>query len=843
MVLGKTAPALSRLIKLCGYQYFKEDLSLLLLSKRYLMIRLLLLSSLRVNLKNKLYFFINLFGLTIGMIAVIAIIQYIVFESSFDNYHRSPENLFRVSMEMHSEGNATGVSTSYSAIGPALQSTYPEVEDFVFTSQDVGNYGFVGAAVMSEVKTMYTNGAYFASSNFLNIFNSPIVSSINEQPLSDINDMVITEKLAKRLFGDENPLGKRIYWFTNESGRVQFQVSAIIEDPPPNSHLQFEVLMSMERFFDMHPTLHDLKWRAYGFHTYIRLKPGVDHKEVESRLEGFITSNLGKSYDEAVHTELFLMPIRDIHLYSKLLYETTVNGDASTLKLLGIIVGLLIIMAYANYLNLTTFIAVTRAKEVGVKKVLGSSIHQLVTQFQVETLVTNLLAFSIAVGVLHLFDNQLSNQFDGYPEFVLLQSRQFWIYGLTTVIALSLLTGFYPALLISSQKSVVMLKGAFSNSSKGMNLRRNMVIFQFVIATGLIVFGMVVNRQLQFMLNQDTGTAIDQVLVLKRPHNALDFQSKYSSFRNELLNSSVIGDLTISSSIPGTLTWGTGGVRRISESPEMGRLMTRIHVDEDYLEVYDLEVIAGRSFSRDFQGDEGSVLLTRNAAELLNPEDPESVVGQQLIFYRDTSQVIGLIENYYHHSLKLEYQPIGLKLTPDGSFISVKVASSDLADVLKTVELAWQNHFQNNPFDFFFLDDHFNQSYQQERNLGKIVSVFSTLAVIIACLGLFALSSFMLHSKVKEIGIRKVLGAKVVDLFWTLSADIFKWIIIASLIAIPISVYGSFHWLESFPNRMLWEWLIPFIPLFLMLFSAAISISYNVIRSVYINPVKSLRSE
>ena len=809
------------------------------------MIQRILLTAYRASVKNRLFFLINLLGLVIAMMAVMVIVQYILFETDFESFHKNPDDIYRVSMELHTSGDISAVSATYGATGEAMLETFPEVASFVTTSLDNKEYGFVGTERLGEMQTIRVGGAYFTTPGFFDVFDFPILSGNAESPLTNINDMVISESLGKKLFGDTDPVGQKIFWFTSDRGRSSFQVSAVVKDVPSNSHFQFELLMPMDILYNNYPSLHDDKWAAYGFYNYIKLRPGSQEEHLQAQLEEFISSNLGRNYDDPVHTRLFLQGIPSIHLRSNLLYEPTVNGDIDTLRLLGITTILLVVLAYANYINLFASVAVTRAKEVGIKKVLGSSVRQLMLQFQTETILTNFLAFALATVLLLGVKEKLSLIFEGYPDFTLYQSPHFWVLGGGLVLILSLLSGLYPAMMLSSEKSMAMLRGTFANSRKGVRLRRNMVIFQFVIASGLIVFTLVVNNQFQFMLNQETGTAIDQVLVLKRPLNVNSgFASQYRAFKYELLRTSLVSEASISSSIPGSLTWGTGGVRRVSDPPEAGKLMTRIHVDEHYTNVYDLKLKHGRMFSEDFQADETSILLTMKAAQLVNPANPEKLIGEHLIFYGDTSRVVGLIDNYYHHSLKKEYQPLGLKLVSDGmNFISLKINSDNLAQVLSSIESAWQSHFPGNPLDFFFLDDHFNRSYQQEQNLSRIIKVFAALAIIIACLGLFGLSSFMLQRRVKEIGIRKVLGAQVADLFWTLSSNIFRWVLMAYILAIPMAIYFSANWLEAFPNRMSWHWFIPVFPLVLMMFFTMIAIVYNVIKAVYLNPVKTLRTE
>ncbi|HEX2535949.1 MAG TPA: ABC transporter permease [Chitinophagaceae bacterium] len=794
-------------------------------------------TALRNLVKHKVFSFINIFGLALGIAACLLILQYVRFERSYDRFHEKGDRIFRVQQDRYDEGKlSTRWAAGAAGIGPAVLAEVPEVEAFAKLTRTSG-------VVSYKEEKFREERMYFATDSFLPMFSYKVLQGNARGALAEPNTAVITAATARKYFGGENPVGKII----SRNREEDYRVTAVVADMPPNTHLKFDVLLSFATYVQLTSSdaLTTFNWD--GFYTYLLLKPGANLGHVEKKItEVAARKNDPEGTSKQKTIELHLQPLRDIHLTSHFMEEAEVNGNGKSVTFLLIIAVFIIVIAWVNYINLATARALERAREVGVRKVMGSHRWQLVRQFLFESFLINLLAvvlaFLIVVLALPLFNSVTGND----VKLSLLTDSGFWTALVCIYFGGTLLSGIYPAFVLSSIRPIEVLKGKLARSAHGHLLRQALVVFQFAASFALVVGTYSVYRQLEYMESQDLGVQVDQTLILRGP-NVTDstYGNKLAAFKAELLRHPQVAALSASSSVPGNkVGWNAGGIGLVgSDKTNQYRVFA---VDHDFTGAYGLKVLAGRPFSRQFPSDTGAVLFNEAAVAALGFRKPEEAVGRQIQFWGDVFTIVGVVANHHQESLREAYDSYIYRLdTEADNFYSVKIkaGAAGYESIIGTAREHWDDFFPGNPFDYFFLDDQVQKQYEADRLFGRTFALFAVLAIIVACLGLFGLVSFVTTQRTKEIGIRKVSGAGVRHILLLLTRDFIKPILIALLLALPVSYYFVRQWLQDFAFKIDISAGMFLLPAGVILLIALVTINTKTFRIATANPMRSLRTE
>jgi putative ABC transport system permease protein len=675
--------------------------------------------------------------------------------------------------------------------------------------------------------------------------------------LQDVNKIVISESLAHKYFGAEDPLGK-VLSVRNGGNLRSLEVTGVFKNYPENSHLVLDVLIS-------YPTLHqtfgagnatydptELTWTWNDYYTYIELKKGTDPAAFQKKLRPFIDRHYNSLPQNKANNDfntLQLFALTDIHLYSHYGEEAEANGDGSSVSFLFLIAFFIAAIAWINYINLATARSLERAREVGVRKVLGALRTDLIRQFLVESLLLNGLALFLALVVAWIA-SPLFNQLTGRAlNNSISLPASYWEIFAALFLGGTFLSGIYPAFVLSRYHPVSVLKGLFKNTTGGQFLRKALIVGQFAASILLIAGTIIVYNQVHYMRSQTLGADINETMVLKGINSMRDssYQAVFPSFRNDLLRIKDVRGITGSSNVMGQeITWSTTW-RRLGGVSKTNYTLLHLGIDYDFIQNYGLKIIAGRGFSRDFPTDKHAVLLNESAIRELGYTKPADAIGQLLFGDQssiDTVQVIGVVADYHHQGLQKSIHPLALLLrTGPADFYSVKIGPGNTRETIADIKKAWDNHFPADPFQYFFLDEYFNKQYAENERFGTVFGLFAGLAIIIACLGLLGLSAYNVIQRTKEIGIRKVLGASARHLLFILSRDFLLLVAVAFVIAVPLTWWAMNSWLQEFAYRIHIGWLTFAIAGILAFGIALITVGLQALKATLANPVKSLRTE
>jgi len=793
-------------------------------------------------LRHKAFSAINIVGLAIGMAACLLILQYVAFELSYDDFHAKGDRIYRIRQDRYNAGKLSTewVSGAYAA-GNAFKDAFGEIEQYV---KVVGTAPIVVDAKANE--QLKVEKVYYASQAFFNVFSYPLIVGDARTALLEPNTVVLSESVARKLFGTSNALGR-----TMQVNRKQaVTVTGVYQDIPENSHFKADMLRSYATFVkNMGPDNNpDKAWQWDGCHSYLLLRPGTSPKALEAKFPSVVDRQAGEEHKRYNSAAIYtLQPLRDIHLYSHYIGEFEPNGDGNTVYLLLGIAFFIVVIAWVNYVNLATARAINRAKEVGVRKAVGSQRSQLINQFMFESFLLNGLAVGLALLLVIVTIPAFNNLSGQHLTLSLLGSGRFWLalLGLFTIGVF--FSGLYPAFVLSNFRPVVVLKGRMVNTRQGILLRKGLVVFQFAASLFLLVGTLAVFRQIQFMREQTLGLNVDQTLIIRPPIVASDstYMGQLKAFKEELLRQSTIRTITASTSIPGDpVGWNAGGIRLKGLDESKGKQYRVIGVDYDYLTGYGLKLLAGRNFAKDFGTDPKAVIFNKMAIQQLGFNKPEESIGREIEFWGEIFTIVGVVDNFHQQSLREAYEPLILRLIPDvRGFFSVKMAPTEASQTITTLRSAWNQFFPGNPFEYFFLDQHFAEQYRADQRFGQVFGFFTTLAILVACLGLFGLASFTTLQRTKEIGIRKVLGASVGEILQLLYREFVVLVFVAFVVSAPLAWFAINRWRESYAFRADlsgWLFVLPFV---VVLIIALLTVSFQSIKAALMNPVKSLRME
>ena len=805
--------------------------------------------------KNKTFSFINVAGLAIGMAACLLILQYVSFKLSYDQFNKNASDIYRVYNDRYQHGKLIQHGTiTYSGVGPAMQADYPEVVNHTRVEPS-------GRTIISyNLKKIGDQNTYYVENSFLSMFNYPLVAGNAATALKDPHTVILSQTLAKKIFVvDDNNyaslLGKGII---AGSDSTPFKITGICKDVPENSHLQFDLLLS---YITLYTGPNSWKEAEYDFTDsdfwhYIQLKHGTNYKALQAKFPAFSQRHFQGDKISGSDEKFYLQPLSKAHLYSDFEYEIGETGSATVVWGLLIIAVLIIVIAWVNYINLATAKSMERAKEVGVRKVSGATKQQLIRQFLSESFIINIIALFISLLVVTLVQHGFNSLVKHQLSLSYLFQKGLSGYSITvTLIALIIIgifvSGFYPAFVLSSFKPILVLKGRFTSSGKGTILRKALVVGQFAITVALIIGSLVVYKQIKFVNAQDLGMNISQMLIVKPPELTnwdSTFISRENSFTEQLKQIPHVKGATTSWNIPGGETGRSFNVRRVDQDSTVHFTMRHSGVGIGYSDLYKIKLLAGRDFTyTDFNPNFGklhNIILNESAIKLLGYPSPQDAIGKTILRGQKKWDIIGVINNYHQKSLRYPVEPTMLMPAySTNSFISVKVDTKELPATIAAIKKSFDSFFPGNLYDYFFLDEHFNAQYSNERLFGKVFAIFAGFAIFIACLGLLGLSLFATAQRTKEIGVRKVLGASVGNIVTLLSRDFIKLVAIAFIIASPLAWFVMHNWLQDFAYRInmsLWIFLGAGV---LAMLIAVCTISFQAVKAAIANPVKSLRTE
>lgn len=787
--------------------------------------------------KNKVFSTINIIGLAVGMAAFMVIMMFVAYEKSFDNFHT--RNIYKLNevQTVGQEGATQKVGLSMFPMGPALKMEYPEVKNFTRVNWH-DKY-----QMTYKNQKLFLPEAFAVDSTFFEIFDFQLIRGDKKTALNNPHSILLTQSTAKKLFGDADPMGKTVTHYGDDT--VSFAVTGVLADVPKNSQMQFDALFSFSSIY--RPWMFT-NWGGNWLNTYLDLAPGTNQVLFESKMPAFITKHLGK--DGPKFMKLFTLPLKDVHANSAdigLDYINYQKFDKKSTNLFAIIALIVMVIACVNFINLSTAHSVERAKEVGIRKSIGAYRFQLAIQFLSETILISFIALALAIGLVELSLPYINSLSERQITLDLTGSIRFISVVFGGTILVGLLSGIYPALYLSSFQPVKVLKGSI-NVGKDKGLLRNiLVVVQFAIAIFLMIATVFVLRQLRYMQKQNPGYDREQIVNI--PLDGIT-NRKYDLFKSELSNSSFIAGVTASQDILGSHLDQTGVNFKPANGAKYQLGTTLLVVENNYLDLYKIKLVAGKNFSPDKALDARQYIVNEALAkELLkdNPKAPvSSLIGLQFGF-DSLGTITGVAKNFNFNSLQYKIEPMFMVSGSAKSFgfrdVSVKIKGGNATAAIAFIKSTWDRIYPDHPFEYQFLDDHFNEVYKADNQVSQIVGILAGLAIFISCLGLFGLASHSAEKRVKEIGVRKVLGASVQRIVVLLSGQFLLLVLIGNIIAWPLARWAMHTWLDGFAYRIELSWVTFFLVGFTSVIIALITISFQSIKAALANPVKSLRSE
>ncbi|HKR05924.1 MAG TPA: ABC transporter permease [Bacteroidia bacterium] len=811
--------------------------------------------------RNKVNSFINIAGLAIGMASVILIAFYVQDELKYDKFFKNSGRIYQVNLNGIQDGTDFWTGNTPPTVGPALVSEIPEIESYIriYRPGDV----VVRSEGLNQTENYFTEKKILGvDSNFLQMFSYSMLEGNNKTCLDKPNSIVISEHIAKKYFGNSHSLGK-ILLFDND--RIPFTVTGILQNPPEQVSWQFDMLASISSY----PVVKRFSWSWVWLqvNTYVKLKDNVANDaasiaQLETKFPAVVKKHaasafrrigqpLEEFYKKGGKWDFHLQPLTQVHLHSANIGSRIPTlSDIKYVYIFSAIALFIIVLACVNFMNLSTAQSARRAKEVGIRKVLGSEKKQLIKQFLSEAMLYSFIAAATAIVLVIIFLKPFNEIAGKSLGFSLIFAHGNWIFILGLSIVTGLLAGTYPAFYLTSFQPVAVLKGLklFKSNIGNLLIRNGLVVFQFTVSTALIICTLVVYNQMQYMRNKDLGLNKENVIVVL---NSQRLGSSEESFRHELTKMQEVIHVSITSSTPTVMNFGDGYLPEPANSKEQIAKeisLSSFIVDNDFIPALKIELLKGRNFSKEFN-DSASVILNERAAKQIGWKDP---VGMYMQYPGNNSQrfkVIGVTKDFNIQSLRTVMEPFALFHTSShtyglgSSYMLARVQPGEMSKTISLFENKWKSFAPDAPFDYSFLDEDFAALYSSEQRMGSIFSIFTVLSIFVGCLGLFGLAAYTAERRTKEIGVRKVLGASVQGLIALLSKDFIRLVLISAVIAFPIAWWSMNKWLEDFAYRITIEWWIFFVSALLALLIAFLTVSVQAFKAAVANPVKSLRTE
>ncbi|MEQ9425737.1 MAG: ABC transporter permease [Cyclobacteriaceae bacterium] len=803
--------------------------------------------------RQKLFSFLNIGGLSLGMAAFIYMMDYVAFEESFDDFHADHERIFRITSQKTQDGIEQAPRSSASVyLASFLKETFPELESVSRVHILDNAKQTVIVEQDGERRKFEETRGFHAGEDYFSIFSDKILSGNPQTAFDEPFKMVLTRSLALKYFDRIDVVGERVTLVDDEVR--DYLITAVVEDSPPNSHFQYDYLISLKT---LQTLWHYARWTAWNwdfFHTYVKTKPGVDPTKLEQRINSAVTNYGKEAFEKGNYSMAFkVQNIRDIHLYSNLGRELSVNGDGELLGYIKLIAFFVLILAWINYINLSTATSSLRAKEVGIRKVSGAQRSQLFSQFIHESLLTNFFSMLLAVGLVWLAINQLTGLTGHQFSALVFTDPHHSILLVSIILTGSLLAGIYPALVLNSYHPSKVLKGNFNNSKEGAVLRKFLVSFQFAISLGLMVGTMAIYYQVNFLRDRNLGIELDQVLVVNTPNiRTENFWSEHDYLRNSLTGHSGIKMMSSSNQVPGNILYHTELYKQGHQSVSEAKVCSHMWVDFNFSEVYDLELIAGDFFKENMSEIETDVVLNETAVKLLGFESPEDAINKDITWVHSfgaltEGRVLGVVNDFDQLPLG-KPEPMAMVMNRyfrwlEMGYFIFKVDPQQAETAIATIEEKFSELYPDETFNHFFLDEHFNKQYQSEQRFGDVFTLFSGIAIFICNLGLFGLTFFILVQRKKEISVRKVLGASIGDLINLISKQFLSPLFWAALIAIPLVHFLINQWLQRFAYKVEISWWLYLVPLVVLVLISALITFWQTARAATTNPVENLRNE
>jgi len=788
--------------------------------------------------KNKAFTLINIFGLAIGLTCFMFMTAFVFNELSYDKYPAQARNIYRVILSVTGNGDLAAYPMVDVAVGEGMKNAFPEIKATTRLAP-------VTDFIKYNDKQFKEEKIAFADSNFLQMFCIPLIEGDTRTTLVQPNSLVVSSAFAKKYFGNEDAVGKSL-----SVGTVHqlYKVTGVFGEIPENSHFHFDAFLSLTSWHLTRQT-----WSNVGFYTYLLLNKNTDPKKLEKKFPELVAEHvvpeiqhdMGVSLPEAeksINTFVFsLQPLTDIHLYSHTKYELEPNGNIQYVYIFSALALFILLLACVNFTNLSTAKAAKRAREVGIRKVMGSMKKNLVIQFLSESVLLTLLSMLIAFGLLFLllpYFNQLADRQIPFRFFI---SYQCILAMVSLMFITGIVAGIYPAFFLASFNTIKVLKGAASKGSQRNQLRSSLVVFQFFVSIALIIATIIVYQQLYFMQNKNLGYDKEQVLFLP---DARLLGKNQAAFKQQLSQNKNVIASSISRSAPALPFMDGTEIYPKNENGNGKEIHANIyHVDEDYLKTLGIKIIGGRNFSRNFPTDSGAVVINQAMVRELgwNRTNP---IGKTIVRSgQQQFEVIGVVADFNYASAKQEIAPLKMMLGNNYGGLVIKINTTDVKGFLSDLKKEWDSFNPEGALDYTFLDDNFAKLYASEIRAQKIFSVFAIIAIIIASLGLFGLSAFVIEQRTKEIGIRKVLGASIQNVLLLVSKDLLLLVGIAFLISVPVTWWAMHNWLQDFAYRVNIQWWVFLLAGSIAILISALTISFQAIKAAVANPVKSLRTE
>jgi putative ABC transport system permease protein len=793
------------------------------------MIKNYIRSAFRNLWKHRGYSSLNILGLTIGMSACFLIFLYVHFELSYDDFHSKIDRIYQLNCDIKTPTETMNIPVCSAPMAINAKDEFPEIEKAVrFDPRSL-------LLRRGEIK-FQEDKAVLADSTFFEVFDFPLLQGDPRTALTEPYSIVLSQSTAKKYFADANPMGQTL--LMNDAGKP-VNVTGVMKDMPENTLLKADLFLSKSTS-RREDSSEDQRWGNFGMYSYLLLKPNTNPKALEKKFPAFLEKRDGKQMKEIqMFFTLTLQPLKDVYLRSGTRGAQD-TGNMANIYIFSVVGAFILLIACINFVNLTTARSTERAKEVGIRKVVGAERGQLTNQFLGESIVQAIIAFILAVGVtallIPLFNflagKTISTGLFHHPDYILA------LFGIA--VGIGLLAGIYPALVLSAFQPITVLKGRFATGNRGMLLRRGLVVFQFTISIAFIAATLIVYSQLTYMRSQDLGFSNQQMIVVNTQGNA-----HKKALNDEIRRIPGVLSTAMSSSVPG------GGnptaysqVENVKGDMQIANLELYF-VDFDYLPQFKMKIIAGRAFSRDFGTDTTqAMILNESAVKLFGYHSPQDAIGRKFDQWGRKGQIIGVVKDFHFRSLQTEIKPLSFRIEPNGcNLISANVRTADLKNTIAALESKWKTVIPDRPFSYYFADEFFNRQYMDEDRFGKLFLNFAVLAIFISCLGLLGLASYSTLQRTKEIGVRKVLGASVTGIVNLLSKEFMLLVIIAFFIATPITWFFMASWLKDFYYRISVQWWIFVLAGIAAFLIAWLTISYQAIKAAMTNPVKSLRTE
>lgn len=775
------------------------------------------------------YTFINVLGLAIGIACCLLIMLWVTDELGYDKFNANYDRIYRVVSANHDSGQQEYEWKNAAPMAAAMKADFPEISAATMLRPMKAHL------FTDENNHTFKEDLYLVEPDFFTIFSFPLAEGDVATALSSPNSVILTRAMAERFYGKESPLGKIL----RIDGTYEMTVTGVVENVPEKSHLQFDCLapfVLINKFMAAYGNIIN-NWGAHGFATYVMLNDPGSAAGLKAKLDGYLAK-----YDEGQENVLSLQPLSEVYLESTHIqaFNLFAAGDIKYIYIFMSIAVVVLIIACINFMNLTTARSGSRAREVGLRKTAGADRFQIIRQFFGESVLLAVLALMLAVLLVELM----------LPAFNVLAGKNltlsffdsFDIYFMLLAVALvtGLLSGFYPALVLSSFQPVKVLKGTFTAGGKGLTLRKILVVAQFAISITLIISTVLIADQISYIRHKKLGFDKDRLVYLKLDTPT---QQRYASLKNELLHQPGIASVTVSSSLPTHgVIFSTTGLDWAGRDENLELLMNAVSVGDDYIETFGMELAEGRFLSAEFGSDTlKEIVLNETAVKVMGLEEP---LGKEITIMGITGIVTGVVKDYHFQSMHFTMEPLTIISVPDWySYVFIRLKSDDLPKTLGGIETVWRKFSPDSPAECRFLEEDYDNLYRAEYRMGDIFGNFTILAIFISCLGLFGLAAYMAEKRTKEIGVRKVLGATVPGLMVMISRDFIKWVLLANLIAWPSAYLLMSRWLTNFAYRTSLGWTIFVLSGALSLAIAVLTVSYQAFRAARINPVKALHYE